>query len=73
VLVRIEMLRKERTYELLITQHRPGEVCDGKRPVLKQRYCFGVFTVDWSWTCPERTRAKRAPWCRRSIHWPVRK
>ena len=25
VLVRIEMLRKERTYELLITRHRPGE------------------------------------------------
>jgi hypothetical protein len=25
VLVRIEMLRTERTYELLITQHRPGE------------------------------------------------
>ena len=25
VLVRIEMLRKGRTYELLITQHRPGE------------------------------------------------
>src|SRR5215831_5160866 len=31
-LVRIEMLRKERTYELLITQHRPSGPIDGKRP-----------------------------------------
>ena len=40
VLVRIEMLRKERTYELLITQHRPGEACDGKRPVLQTKVLF---------------------------------
>jgi hypothetical protein len=40
VLVRIEMLRKERTYELVITQHRPGEVCDGKRPVLETKVLF---------------------------------
>jgi hypothetical protein len=40
VLVRIEMLRKERTYELLITQHRPGEACDGKRPVLETKVLF---------------------------------
>ena len=32
VLVRVEMLRKGRTYELLITQHRPGATNDGKRP-----------------------------------------
>jgi hypothetical protein len=32
VLVRIEMLRKGRTYELLITLHRPSEPVDGKRP-----------------------------------------
>jgi len=40
VLVRIEMLRKERTYELLITRHRPGEVSDGKRPLLETRVLF---------------------------------
>jgi hypothetical protein len=40
VLVRIEMLRKERTYELLITQHRPGEACHGKRPVLETKALF---------------------------------
>ena len=40
VLVRVEMLRKERTYELLITQHWPGEVSDGKRPLLKTKVLF---------------------------------
>jgi hypothetical protein len=40
VLVRIEMLRKERTYELLITQHRPGEPLDGKRPFLETKMLF---------------------------------
>jgi len=40
VLVRIEMLRKERTYELLITQHRPGEPIDGKRPFLETKMLF---------------------------------
>src|SRR5271166_2651212 len=39
-LVRIEMLRKERTYELLITRHWPGEVSDGKRPLLKTKVLF---------------------------------
>src|SRR5271165_4043297 len=34
ILVRVEMLRKRRTYELLITQHRPGLTNDGKRPPL---------------------------------------
>ena len=32
VLVRVEMLRSGRTYELLITQHRPGEASESKRP-----------------------------------------
>jgi hypothetical protein len=40
VLVRIEMLRKGRTYELLITQHRPGPTIDGKRPPLETRLLF---------------------------------
>src|ERR1022692_3593275 len=31
VLVRVEILRKGRTSELLITQHRPGTTSDGKR------------------------------------------
>jgi hypothetical protein len=39
-LVRVEMLRKERTYELLITQHRPSEVPEGKRPVLESKVLF---------------------------------
>ena len=40
VLVRIEMLRKGRTYELLITQHWPGTVSDGKRAPLETRVLF---------------------------------
>ena len=40
VLVRIEMLRKGQTYELLITQHRPGEPIDGKRPALETKVLF---------------------------------
>ena len=40
VLVRIEMLRKGRTYDLLITQHRPGVTNDGKRPPLETRLLF---------------------------------
>ena len=40
VLVRVEMLRKGRTYELLITQHRPGVTNDGKRPPLETRLLF---------------------------------
>src|SRR5664279_1095250 len=40
VLVRVEILRKGRTYELLITQHRPGLTNDGKRPPLETRLLF---------------------------------
>jgi hypothetical protein len=40
VLVRVEMLRKGRTYELLISQHRPGATNDGKRPPLETRLLF---------------------------------
>jgi hypothetical protein len=40
VLVRIEMLRKGHTYELLITQHRAGMISDGKRPPLETKTLF---------------------------------
>ena len=40
VLVRIDMLRKGQTYELLITQHRPRVTNDGKRPPLETRLLF---------------------------------
>src|SRR5271168_3421234 len=40
VLVRVEILRKGRTYELLITQHRPGLTNDGKRPPLETGLLF---------------------------------
>ena len=40
VLVRVEMLRKGETYELLITQHRAGVVSAGKRPPLENKLLF---------------------------------
>jgi hypothetical protein len=40
MLVRIEMLRKGRTYELLITQHQPSETRDSKRPPLETKVLF---------------------------------
>ncbi len=40
VLVRIEMLRKVSTYELLITQHRPGQISNGTRPRLASKILF---------------------------------
>src|SRR5271157_1667203 len=40
LLVRVEMLRTGRTYELLITQHRPGLTNDEKRPPLETMLLF---------------------------------
>ena len=40
VLVRVEMLRTGRTYELLITHHRSGTASDGKRPPLDTKVLF---------------------------------
>jgi hypothetical protein len=40
VLVRVEMLRKGQTYELLITHHRSGIASDGKRPPLETKVLF---------------------------------
>jgi hypothetical protein len=34
------MLRKDHTYELLITRHRPGEVSDSTRPPLETKVLF---------------------------------
>lgn len=39
-LVRIEMLRAGRTYELLITRHEQGEAENGRRPPLKNTVVF---------------------------------
>ena len=40
VLVRVEMQRTGRTYELLITHHRSGIASDGKRPPLETKVLF---------------------------------
>lgn len=39
-LVQIEMLRNKQTYELLITEHRPGNYGGGKRPALETKILF---------------------------------
>ena len=40
VLLRLDMLRKGRTYELLITRHAPGEAENGHRPQLESKVLF---------------------------------
>ena len=40
VLVRIEMVRKGRTYELLITQHLPGVAGESEQPLLETNVLF---------------------------------
>ena len=40
VLVRLDMLRKGRTYELLITRHTAGKANDGRRPQLDTTVLF---------------------------------
>lgn len=39
-LVRIDMVRKGRTYELLITQHGPRQIDNGQRPLLETKILF---------------------------------
>src|SRR5215472_4406138 len=40
VLIRLDMLRKGSTYELLITQHQPGSAGNGTRPQLESKILF---------------------------------
>lgn len=40
VLVRLDMLRKGRTYELLITRHAAGQASNGRRPALENTVLF---------------------------------
>lgn len=40
VLVRVDMLRKGRTYEVLITEHKPGGSENGSRPGLESKILF---------------------------------
>lgn len=40
ILVRVEIFRASRTYQLLITRHEPGKVEAGRRPPLENRILF---------------------------------
>lgn len=57
-LVRIEMLRKARTYELLITQHRPQPALDGIKPALESKTLFrGIHgRLELDLVGPDRSR-----------------
>lgn len=58
-LVRIEVLRKARTYELLITQHRPKSVLDDKKPTLESKTLFrGIHgRLELDLVGPDKSRA----------------
>jgi hypothetical protein len=43
VLVRVDMVRRGRTYELLITEHVPGKTENGRRPQLETTILFRGF------------------------------
>lgn len=70
VLVRIEMLRKAFTYELLITQHRPSSARNGTRPQLQSTILFrgvhGRLGLDLSGKDKERARTVLPSFCSRS-------
>lgn len=40
ILVRVELFRASRTYQLLITRHEPAKVEDGRRPPVESRILF---------------------------------
>jgi hypothetical protein len=44
MLVRVDLLRKERTYEVLITEHKPGGSENGSRPELESTILFSRRT-----------------------------
>ena len=48
-MLRADMLRKARTYELLITRHWLSLVTDGPKPRLECEIVFRAFAGDWSW------------------------
>ncbi len=57
-MVRIEMLRKARTYELLITEHRPQSVLEGKKPALESKTLFrGIHgRLELDFVGPDKSR-----------------
>ena len=70
VLVRVEMLRKASTYELLITQHRPDEPSNGSHPQLESKILFrgvhGRLELDLSGKDKARVGTALPSFCSRS-------
>jgi len=61
VLIRVQMLRIERTYDLLITRHQLTKSGDSRRPRLEARSSFMAEGAAWRWSCGERTPRSAAP------------
>ena len=66
VLVRVEMLRTGRTYELLITGFRIGEAENGRRPPLESQTLFRGVHGYLESNCGGRTKRAPGQWCRPS-------
>ena len=62
VLIRVQMLRIERTYDLLITRHSTGKIgriARGRGS--KARSSFMAEEAAWRWSCGERTPRSAVP------------
>ena len=68
VLIRVQMLRIERTYDLLITRHSTGKVREGPRPSLKVPSFFMAEGAAWRWSRGGKMLRSAAPSVRFSIH-----
>ena len=62
-LLRLDMLRKGRTYELLISRHAPSSADNGRRPLLQSEVLFrGVHgRLEADLTPTNKTRAQSSP------------
>jgi hypothetical protein len=70
VVVRVDMLRKGRTYELLITRHSLRSLVNGTRPQLETEVLFrGIHGVS-NWIYAEEIRLRPAVLPLHSIRWP---
>lgn len=68
-MLRADMLRKGRTYDLLITRHWLSFASDGRAEV-GMRDCL---PGGWKWTSTGRTSPTGVASCRRFTRWPARR
>jgi hypothetical protein len=73
VLVRLDTLRKGRTYELLITSQAAGQADDGRRLPLQTKVLFRGVHCDLELDLSEKTKRKPVQCCRHSIRCPAKR